>query len=178
MTLSYAHVPPGFEKPPKAPRLREWIGDSPYFKNRPLRGPRGASHLRLLKQPVTFRRIPYIKGITVHSMVRDALDDSAYLHVAGMVIQSITNARVTSHKARISQATWGLRKGKHISVTADLYGEDMYHFLSKCIDVVLPRIKDWKGIKGSSGDNSGNISFGLTPEDMALFPEIEVNYDM
>jgi len=63
-------------------------------------------------------------------------------------------------------------------MTVDLKGEDMYHFLGKCVDVVLPKIKDWRGVKGSSGDSSGNISFGLTNEAVALFPEVEVNYDM
>lgn len=54
----------------------------------------------------------------------------------------------------------------------------MYHFVGKLIDVVMPKIKDWKGVKGTSGDSSGNITFGLEPENVALFPEIEVNYDM
>jgi len=72
---------------------------------------------------------------------------------------------------------WGLRSGKFCAVSTELRGEDMYHFLSKCVDVVMPRIKDWKGIKGSSGDSSGNISFGFTPEVVALFPEMEINYD-
>ena len=53
----------------------------------------------------------------------------------------------------------------------------MYHFLSKLVDVVMPKIKDYKGIKGSSGDSSGCIGLGLTEEQVALFPEIEVNYD-
>jgi large subunit ribosomal protein L5 len=54
----------------------------------------------------------------------------------------------------------------------------MYHFLSKCVDVVMPKIKDWRGVKGSSGDSSGNLAFGFTPEEVAMFPEVEINYDM
>jgi large subunit ribosomal protein L5 len=42
----------------------------------------------------------------------------------------------------------------------------------------MPKIKEWKGVKGSSGDSSGNLTFGFTPEETALFPEVEVNYDM
>ena len=53
----------------------------------------------------------------------------------------------------------------------------MYHFLGKLIDVVLPRIKDWNGVRATTGDNSGNLSFGLNPEVVSGFPEIEVNYD-
>lgn len=111
-------------------------------------------------------------------MVKAASNDSAYLHVAGMVMQSITNVRVVSHESRRAVQQWGLKKGKFVSVTADLYGEDMHHFLAKCVDLVMPRIKDWKGVKGSSGDWTGCISFGFDAESVALFPEIEVNYDM
>lgn len=178
MTLSYVHYPPGYQAPPKAPRLRPWDGASPYYKNRPLRGPRGADVLRLLRKPITFRNVPELEKITVHSMQNGAMDDSAYLHVAGMAIQAITNVRVTTHATKKSVAGFGTRKGQHLSVTAELTGEDMYHFLGKVIDIVMPKIKDWKGVKGSSGDSSGNIAFGFTKEDVALFPEIEVNYDM
>lgn len=94
-----------------------------------------------------------------------------------MVVQAITNVRATPHQIKKSSATFGIRAGQFLSVTAELKGEDMLHFLSKCVDVVMPRIKDWKGVKGSSGDSSGNIAFGFSAEEVALFPEIEVNYD-
>lgn len=178
LTLTYAHFPSGYKAPPKAQRLRNWEGDSPYFKNRPLRGPRGGDNLRLLTPPKTFRNIPKITGVTLHSMVPNAADDSAHLHVTGMIIQAISNVRATTHKARKSVQQWGLREGKYISVTALMKGEDTFHFLGKLIDVVLPRIKEWKGVKGTSGDGSGNITFGLPPDAVALFPELEVNFDM
>ncbi|WPG97939.1 Hypothetical protein R9X50_00072200 [Acrodontium crateriforme] len=178
MTLSYTHFPPGESAHQKGARLRPWEGESPYYANRALRGPRGGDVLRLLRKPITFNNIPQLQGITVHSMVKGAVEDSAHLHVAGMVLQAITNVRAEAHATRKAVAAFGVRKDQHVSVTCDLKGEDMYHFLSKCVDVVLPKIKDWKGVKGSSGDSSGNIAFGLTSEDVALFPEIEVNYDM
>ncbi|KAI4737768.1 DUF803-domain-containing protein [Aureobasidium sp. EXF-12298] len=178
MTLAYTHFPPGYKAPAKSPRLRPWEGASPYYKNRPLRGPRGSDVLRLLRKPITFRNVPKLEKITVHTMVKGALDDSAHLHVAGMVMQAISNVRVTTHKTRKNVAGFGLRAGQYVSVTAELRGEDMQHFLAKVIDIVMPKIKEWKGVKGSSGDSSGNLTFGFTPEETALFPEVEVNYDM
>ncbi|KAF2086984.1 ribosomal protein L5 [Saccharata proteae CBS 121410] len=177
MTLQYQHYPPGYKPPPKAPRLREWVGDSPYFKNRPLRGPRGSDVLRLLRRRTTFRNVPEVTGITVHTMVKGATQSSAYLHVAGMIVQAITNVKVKTHKVKTGAAQWGLRAGKYIAVTAELEREDMYDFLAKTVDLVMPKIKDFKGAKGTSGDNSGNIAFGLTPEAVAMYPEIVVNYD-
>ncbi len=178
MTLAYAHYPPGERPGPPAPRLRSWDDSSPYHKNRPLRGPRGGDHLRLLKKPITFRHIPRPERVTVHTMVKKALTDSAHLHAAGMVLQAITNVRATACKSKGSDASFGLRAHRYVAVKCDLKGEDMYLFLSRCVDLVLPRVKDWQGIKGSAGDSSGNISFGLPPDAVKLFPEIEINYDM
>ena len=176
MTLLFAHRPPGFVPPEKGPRLRPWVGDSPYFANRPLRGPRGGDVLRLLKRRTTFRNVPKIEGVTVHTMVGSR--GGGALKVANMVVQAITNVKVKSFKGKKSVTEWKHKKGKFCALTAHVKGEDMYHFLSKCVDIVLPRIKDWKGVKGSSGDSSGNITFGINSQAMRTFPEIEVNYDM
>lgn len=121
--------------------------------------------------------MPRLESIVVHSFVREALENESALHVAAMALQSITGVRVQSHQTKHNEVAWNIRDGKYASITSTITGEDMYHFLSKVIDVVLPRIRDWRGVKGSSGDDNGNISFGLTPDMVALFPEIEVNYD-
>ncbi|KAJ5906544.1 uncharacterized protein N7473_003460 [Penicillium subrubescens] len=180
LTLCYVHTPPGFNAPIKAPRLREWDDSSPYHKNRPLRGPRGGDVLRLLRKPIKFNNIPEVERITIHSYVKGAAqENSGWLHVAGMAVQAVSNVRVETFKSKASVATWSIAPGRDtVAVKAEMHGETMYHFLGKLIDVVLPRIKDWPGVKGSSGDSSGNITFGLEPEHVALFPEIEVNYDM
>ncbi|KAK1066860.1 54S ribosomal protein L7, mitochondrial [Friedmanniomyces endolithicus] len=170
--------PPGQTAFKKGERLRRWEGDSPYFKNRPLRGPRGGDTLRLLRKPVTFRNVPQLQRVTVHTMSSDAINSGAALHVSGMVLQAITNVRAEAHEVKKSVAGFGVRAGMYLSLTCELKGEDMYHFLSKLVDVVMPKMKDWPGVKGSSGDFSGNIALGLKAEEVALFPEVEVNYDM
>ncbi|KAH7122429.1 ribosomal protein L5 domain-containing protein [Dendryphion nanum] len=178
LTLTYQHFPPGYRAPVKTSRLREWTGDSPYFKNRPLRPPRGkGEELRLLTAPRTFRNIPGITKVVVHAFVPEAQENSANLHVAGMVLQAITNVRAEPHKARHNVIAWGLRQDRYVALTAEIEREDAYHFISKLIDVVLPKIKEWRGVPGSSGDGAGNISFGLKPDQVSLFPEVEVNYD-
>lgn len=135
--------------------------------------------LRLLRKPITFRNVPMIEGITVHTYVKAVVKEgSAPLHVAGMILQAITNVRVETHKSRTTVPSFGIVKGKDsIAATANLKGEDMYHFLGKLVNVVLPRIKDWRGVQATTGDGSGNLSFGLEPEIVGAFPEIEINYD-
>lgn len=136
--------------------------------------------MKLLRKPITFQNVPKLERVTVHTMVKEAAvsNDSSHLHVAGMILQAITNVRATSHEVKKSLAGFGIRAGQSVSVSCDLYGEDMYHFLSKVVDVVMPKIKDYRGIKGSAGDSSGNLGFGFTKEEVAMFPEVEVNYDM
>lgn len=178
MTMVYQHRPPGFKPLEKAPRLRSWEGDNPYFANRQLRGPRGGDVLRLLRKPINFQNIPMIERVTVHSYCKGVIrDGSPVLHTAGMVLQEITAQRVVTHKSKHAESGWSLIRGKPIACTVDLKGEMMYHFLDKLINTVMPRIKDWRGVRGTTGDNSGNLSFGFEPETVATFPEIEANYD-
>ncbi|PMD28430.1 ribosomal protein L5 [Hyaloscypha hepaticicola] len=179
MTLAYVHKPPGTVTIPKSDRLRTWDDSSPYHKGRPKRGPRGPGEtLRLIEQDINWRNIPKIEEVTVHSYIKGALEDSAYLHVAGMLLLSVTGVRPTVHKARHSEGRFGLRKGTPVSLTCNMRGEQAYDFVDKCINLVFPRIKDWPGIAGTTGDSSGNISFGFTREGAILFPEVEINYDM
>lgn len=119
-----------------------------------------------------------IERITVHSFIQGALKNgSGYLHVAGMILQAITNQRVELHKAKMSETKFSLIRGRTVSMTCDLKGENMYHFLGKLINIVLPRIKDWNGVRATTGDGSGNLMFGFEPDVVSNFPEIEGNYD-
>ncbi|KAL1895841.1 54S ribosomal protein L7, mitochondrial [Sporothrix stenoceras] len=178
MTLAYTHTIPGTEKIPTPQRLRSWDGSSPYHKNRPLRQPRGDPKLPLLEKPITFRNIPEIRSVTLAAFVPKAAREPEHLVVARMVTQAITGkvATITTVKHNVGQ--WGIIKGQKAGVKVTLYGNEAYDFLDKCIHIVFPRIKDWPGVNGSTGDSSGNLAFGLTSENTALFPEVEANYSM
>ena len=118
-----------------------------------------------------------LEKIVVHSFVREAATDSAYLHVAGMVLQAITNVRCKVYVAKQSIVNFNLRKGKAMAVKCELTGEDAWHFLNKVTELVMPRIKDYKGVSGASGDGNGNLAWGFEREVVGTFPEVEVNYD-
>lgn len=178
MTLAYSHKPPGTVTVPKADRLRSWDDSSPYMKNRPKRGPRGGDVLRLIEQDINWRNIPKIEEVTVHCMPKGALEDSAALHVAGMMLQAITGVRPTVHRAKHSLQSFGIRAHMPVSLTSTLRGDDAWQFVDKCVNLVFPRIKDFPGVKGTSGDSSGNIAWGIDREGAILFPEVQVNYDV
>lgn len=99
-----------------------------------------------------------------------------------MALQAISGVRATVYMARKSftaghRTPHTQRAGKPIAIGVTLEREDMWHFLSTLIDRVLPRVKDWKGIRGSSGDGSGNLGLGLAPDVVGGWPELEINYD-
>jgi hypothetical protein len=84
----------------------------------------------------------------VHSMVKGAIDDSAHLHVAGMVLQAVTGVRPTVHRAKHGVAQFGIRERMPISLTCQFRGNQAYDFVDKCINLVFPKIKDWEGVVG------------------------------
>ena len=151
MALTYVHKPPGTVTLPKSDRLRTWDDSSPYHKGRPKRGPRGPGEvLRILEKDINWRNIPKIEEVTVHTMVKGAIIDSAHLHVAGIMLQAITGVRPTVHKVRHSVAQFGIREGMPISLTCNMRGDQAYEFVDKCVNLVFPKIKDWPGVKGRS----------------------------
>jgi large subunit ribosomal protein L5 len=178
MALAYNHVPPGTPKEPPVERLREWDGSSPYHKNRPKRAPRGAPVLPLRERDIAFNNIPEIKEITIAAYSPEAIEDPNHLVVTRSVILAMTGALPDITRTKTSVVQWGIIRNKRAGVKTTIYSNDAYEFLDRLIHIVLPHIKDWKGVKASTGDGSGNLSFGLGPQEVAQFPEVEVNYDM
>lgn len=181
MTLTYTHTPPGTApSESKKGNLREWDGSSPYHKNRPRRGPRGgqSSRLGLIERDITFHNIPEIEAVTINCFAPMASQDEEYLHVARAVLQAITGEFPYVTKTKKHVQAWKVRKGDRNGAKVTLTGGAAHDFVDKLITLVLPKIKDWPGINASTGDSSGNLAFGLKPDWMPFFPEIEFNYDV
>ena len=113
----------------------------------------------------------------MHSFLREAGANQDFVSVAGMVVQAITNVRASVFRARHNINNFNLVKGRPCAVGVELRGEDMYEFLGKVVEVVMPRVKEWGGVSGGSGDGSGGVGWGFGPEVVGMFPEVEVNYD-
>ncbi|MCP5455638.1 MAG: 50S ribosomal protein L5 [Thermotogae bacterium] len=73
--------------------------------------------------------------------------------------------------AKKSVANFKLREGMPIGAKVTLRGWKMYNFLYKLINVVLPKLRDFRGISGASFDGRGNYAFGLTEQ--LVFPELK-----
>lgn len=116
-------------------------------------------------------QIPAIKKIVVSMGVGEALSNKKLLDAAVTDITAITGQKAVKTKAKKSIANFKLRQGNEIGVMVTLRGARMYEFLDRLINVALPRVKDFRGIKASGFDGHGNFSLGVTEQ--IIFPEID-----
>lgn len=149
MTMMYQHTPPGTPDKPERIRLREWDDSSPYMKNRPKRGPRGADVLFPMEKPITWQNIPEIHAVHIAVYTPQARKNFDHIIVGRAVIQSITGVRPKTTFTKSSVAQWGIVKGDKSGVKCSIFGNQAYEFVDKMVNLVFPKIKEWKGIQGS-----------------------------
>ena len=125
----------------------------------------------------TFRNVPAISAVYVHTMIKEALEDRSKLVSAFMALQAITHEKPILINSRKSVAPWKLRAGVAVGVQVKLQGPPALQFLATLIELILPSLKDFTGVNSTSGDTNGNLAFGLPPAAMSRFPEIEANYE-
>ena len=116
-------------------------------------------------------QIPAIKKIVVSMGVGEALANKKLLDAAVTDITAITGQKAVKTKAKKSIANFKLRQGNEVGVMVTLRGAQMYEFLDRLINVALPRVKDFRGIKATGFDGHGNFSLGITEQ--IIFPEID-----
>jgi large subunit ribosomal protein L5 len=117
--------------------------------------------------------VPAIKKIVVSMGVGEALANKKLLDAAVTDLTAITGQKAVKTKAKKSIANFKLRAGNEVGVMVTLRGARMYEFLDRLINVALPRVKDFRGIKATGFDGHGNYSLGITEQ--IIFPEIDFN---
>lgn len=116
--------------------------------------------------------VPEIRKITVSAGVGEAKDNKKALEHATKVLETVTGQKAIVTKARVSVAQFRLRQGMPIGVQVTLRGQRMYEFLDRLINVVVPRIRDFRGLKRKL-DGSGNYSMGI--HEQSVFPEVDTD---
>lgn len=119
----------------------------------------------------TVMLVPKIDKIVINMGVGDALQNSKLLEAAMNNLEQITGLKPVPTKAKKSISSFKLREGQVIGCKVTLRGERMYNFLDKLINVVLPRVRDFRGLSPKSFDGRGNYTIGL--KEQLIFPEIE-----
>ncbi|MEQ8838960.1 MAG: 50S ribosomal protein L5 [Lacipirellulaceae bacterium] len=114
--------------------------------------------------------LPKIEKIVVSMGVGSAISDKKHIEEAVSAMAEITGQKPMVCKARKSVAGFKLREGQAIGCKVTLRGPRMYEFLDRLISLVLPRVRDFRGLKPTAFDGNGNYSLGLTEQ--LVFPEL------
>lgn len=115
-------------------------------------------------------QVPKLEKIVINIGVGDATTNSKLLDAAVNELELITGAKPVVTKAKKSIAGFKLREGQAIGCKVTLRGETMYTFLEKLIKIVLPRVRDFRGISNKAFDGRGNYTLGI--KEQTIFPEI------
>ena len=117
--------------------------------------------------------IPKLDKIVLNMGIGEAVKDSKKIKSAQADLSAIAGQKAVITKARNSIAGFRVREEMPLGVKVTLRGERMYEFLDRLITVALPRVRDFRGVKGSSFDGHGNYAMGI--KEHIVFPEI--NFD-
>ncbi len=116
-------------------------------------------------------QVPKVTKVMVNIGMGEAMDNPKALDAAvGDVIQ-ITGQKPVITKAKKAIANFKLREGRSIGVKVTLRGEKMWAFVDRLVNIVLPRVRDFRGVSPDSFDGRGNYTLGL--REQLIFPEIE-----
>ncbi|MEK7571142.1 MAG: 50S ribosomal protein L5 [Patescibacteria group bacterium] len=115
--------------------------------------------------------VPRLTKIVINMGVKDAVSDKKSIERMGAMIATITGQKPKVTRAKKAIAGFKLRQGDAIGLVVTLRGKRMYNFFEKIIAIVLPRIKDFRGVSRKSFDGRGNYTLGL--HEQSVFAEID-----
>lgn len=115
--------------------------------------------------------IPKIDKIVLNMGLGEAVQNPKIVEKAAGDLTIIAGQKAVITKAKKSIATFKLREGMPIGTRVTLRQDRMYDFLSKLVNIALPRVRDFRGISPKGFDGNGNYSMGINEQ--LIFPEID-----
>lgn len=116
-------------------------------------------------------QVPTIEKVVINIGMGEALDNPKSIDAAVSDVMQITGQKPVVTKAKTSIANFKLREGRAIGVKVTLRSERMWSFLDRLLNIVLPRVRDFRGVPRDAFDGRGNYTLGL--REQLIFPEIE-----
>ncbi len=116
---------------------------------------------------------PRLRKIVLNMGVGAARENKALIDAASADLTVITGQKAAQRKARKAVSNFHLREGMPIGCMVTLRGARMWEFLDRLVSIVIPRIKDFRGLPRAGFDGGGNYNMGLP--DQTVFPEIELD---
>jgi large subunit ribosomal protein L5 len=114
---------------------------------------------------------PRIEKVVLNIGLGETKDNPKALEAATGDLQTITGQKPIVTKAKKSIANFKLREGSEIGAKVTLRGDRMWSFLDRLMNIVLPRVRDFRGISPNAFDGRGNYTLGL--REQLIFPEID-----
>ncbi len=115
--------------------------------------------------------IPKFEKVVINIGLGEAVANTKVLDAAVEDLTLISGQKPIVTRAKKSIATFKLREGMPIGAKVTLRGERMYDFIDKLVNIVLPRVRDFRGVSPKAFDGRGNYSLGL--KEQLIFPEID-----
>jgi large subunit ribosomal protein L5 len=117
--------------------------------------------------------LPRLDKIVISMGIGKAIENKNLLDAAAKDLATISGQKPMVTRARKSVANFKLRKGQQIGLKVTLRGARMYEFLDRLITIVIPRIRDFRGLSPRAFDQAGNYNMGISEQ--IVFPEINID---
>ncbi len=115
--------------------------------------------------------LPVVSKVIVNMGVGEAAKNQQTIDALKKDLAAITGQAPSIRKAKVSIASFSLRAGMPVGLSVTLRGERMYSFLDRLFSIVLPRLRDFRGVSLKSFDEFGNYTLGFVEH--TVFPEID-----
>ena len=115
--------------------------------------------------------VPRLEKIIINVGVGEAIQNAKVLDSARAELSLITGQMPVVSRAKKSISAFKLRKGQAIACYVTLRGRRMYEFFDRLVNIVLPRVRDFRGVSPKAFDGRGNYTLGV--KDQLVFPEID-----
>jgi large subunit ribosomal protein L5 len=115
-------------------------------------------------------QVPRLEKVVVNMGIGEATANQKAIDGGVKDLSTITGQKPLINRSKKSIATFKVREGQAVGTSVTLRGQRMYDFLSKLINIALPRIRDFRGVSPKSFDGRGNFSLGV--KEQLIFPEI------
>jgi large subunit ribosomal protein L5 len=117
--------------------------------------------------------VPKLEKVVVNSGVGEATQNIKILDKVMEEMATITGQKPVLRRAKKSIAAFRLREGMPVGASVTLRGQRMYEFMDRLVSLVMPRVKDFRGVSPRSFDGRGNYTVAI--KDQLVFPEINYN---
>ena len=115
--------------------------------------------------------IPRLEKIVINMGLGDCKDNPKSMEIAVAELATISGQKPLVTKAKKSIANFKVREGMNVGAKVTLRGERMYEFSDKLFSIVLPRVRDFRGVSAKAFDGRGNYALGV--REQLIFPEID-----